>query len=210
MSHSHVTHLCHESFTCDSSVTWVMHMWLICVRHESCRTHQVTDTNVTYMNVDTDMNVDICDMMCTTWVIHMCKMARVSVARVSFIDMNETRAMTRHRYEWDSSYDTTQIWMRLELCSSLSSSSRVSCHQVQQQRTWAHFWYNWVVSRIWMPHIPHTNQSLRRYAWDSSHIHEWVMSHIWMSHVTRCGAWQQRLRAHFPHIFTHIQLYIHT
>ena len=103
MSHSHVTHLWQESFTCDLSVTWVMHMWLICVRHESCRTHQVTDMNATYMNVDTDINVDICDMMCTTWVIHMCNMARVSVA------------MTRHRYEWDSNYDTTQIWMRLEL-----------------------------------------------------------------------------------------------
>ena len=35
--------------------------------------------------------------------------------------------------------------------------------------------YEWVMSHIWMSHIPHMNESCP--------THEWVMSHIWMSHV---------------------------
>ena len=36
--------------------------------------------------------------------------------------------------------------------------------------------YEWVMSRVWMSHVTHTNESCYAY--------EWVMSHIWMSHVT--------------------------
>jgi len=177
MSHSHVTHLWHESCTRDSSVTWVMHMWLICVRHESCRTHQVTDMNATYMNVDTDINVDICDMMCTTWVIHMCNMARVSVA------------MTRHRYEWDSNYDTTQIWMRLALCSRLSSSSLIhicvvcrvtSCnskgHGLIFDITGSCHVYECLISHIRINHSAHMHETRRTYMNESCDTYEWVMS----------------------------------
>ena len=36
--------------------------------------------------------------------------------------------------------------------------------------------YEWVMSHIWMSHVPHMNESCLTY--------EWVMSHIWMSHVS--------------------------
>ena len=36
--------------------------------------------------------------------------------------------------------------------------------------------YEWVMSHIWMSHVPHVNESCQKC--------EWVMSHTWRSHVT--------------------------
>jgi len=60
--------------------------------------------------------------------------------------------------------------------------------------------YEWVMSHIWMSHVPHTNKSSLPVIFtcvshvahmnescphvnESCHTYEWVMSHIWMSHV---------------------------
>jgi len=62
----------------------------------------------------------------------------------------------------------------------------------------AMFHYRWVMSRIWMSHVPHVNESCPTCEWvmsqiwmshvphvkESCQIYEWVMSHIWKTHVT--------------------------
>jgi len=51
--------------------------------------------------------------------------------------------------------------------------------------------YEWVMSHMWMSHVPHVNESC--------HKHEWVMSHMWRSHVQYMNEWchiYERLMSH--------------
>ena len=57
--------------------------------------------------------------------------------------------------------------------------------------------YEWVMSNMWMSHVPHMNESCPTCEWVMSHVWmshvphmnescptcEWVMSHVWMSHA---------------------------
>jgi len=53
---------------------------------------------------------------------------------------------------------------------------------------WCHT-YEWVMSHIWMSHVPHIHESC--------HTYEWVMSHIFTSHVTcmneSCHTYESKL-----------------
>ena len=116
MTHSHVSQVLHNSFTCAISVTWPIHMCHKCYTTHSYTRYasfiQIRDMPSSY--------VRHASFICATCLIHMCDMPHSYTRHASFtcatclIHMRDT-PHPHVRDEHNRAYDTSKLYRDLKL-----------------------------------------------------------------------------------------------